>query len=166
MAKSRQQNELNSLNSRTWRGGGAHFKSFEVSSTRARLPRLQVDPGPVDNKQLFRDERRRPATQICANTPRNGKFPGEKRERKRKASGGGWGGRVGGVMLRESESDRATQWGAAESGREEIKNWEKWVEESVFILMCTQSAGSVSAIVPGLAVKTARLLQRRHARTP
>lgn len=32
--------------------------------------------------------------------------------------------------------------------------------ESVFILMCTQSEGSVSAIVPGLPVKTVWLLQR------
>lgn len=51
--------------------------------------------------------------------------------------------------LRESERNRR--------GKEkEVREW----GESVFILMCTQSEGSVSAIVPGLPVKTVWLLQR------
>lgn len=42
--------------------------------------------------------------------------------------------------------------------KEKRKNSERG-RESVFILMCTQSEGSVSAIVPGLPVKTVWLLQ-------
>lgn len=60
-------------------------------------------------------------------------------------------------MLGESESARHS--GEQKRGEKgERKNSERG-RESVFILMCTQSEGSVSAIVPGLSVKTVRLPQ-------
>lgn len=60
--------------------------------------------------------------------------------------------------VRESESER-------HSGEQEIgekgkrKNSERG-RESVFIPVCTQSEGSLSAIVPRLPVKTVQLPQR------
>lgn len=51
--------------------------------------------------------------------------------------------------------------GEQESGEKGKRKNSERGRESVFILMCTQSKGSVSAIVPGLPVKTVRLPQRR-----
>lgn len=50
--------------------------------------------------------------------------------------------------------------GSRRARRKEKRKNSKRGRESVFILMCTQSEGSVSAIVPGLPVKTLWLLQR------
>lgn len=57
--------------------------------------------------------------------------------------------------------------GEKEEGRERKgERYSKPERESVFILMCTQSEGSVSAIVPGLPVKTARLPRRLFISAP
>lgn len=62
--------------------------------------------------------------------------------------------------MEESQCKRkwewVTQWGAGESGEKKEKEL-KEREGGCFILVCTQSEGSVSAIVPGLPVKTVRL---------
>lgn len=66
--------------------------------------------------------------------------------------------------MRESESERHS--GEQKSGEKEKRKNSERGRESVFILMCTQSEGSVSAIVPGLPVKTVRLPQRLFISTP
>lgn len=58
------------------------------------------------------------------------------------------------------ESEREQHSGEQDLGRTEMRKNSEKGRESVFILMCTQSEGSVSAIVPGLPVKTVWLPQR------
>lgn len=56
--------------------------------------------------------------------------------------------------------------GSTESAEKGKRKNSKSGRESVFILMCTQLEGSVSAIVPGLPVKTVRLPQRLFISAP
>lgn len=63
----------------------------------------------------------------------------------------------------EGRETRSGERGECEKGKR--KN-SKSGRENVFILMCTQLEGSVSAIVPGLPVKTVRLPQRLFISAP
>lgn len=109
-----------------------------------------------------------PTLKLSSNTqrPREIGPKNQTKERKRRKKGGCEHRRSMERRTSEGGSVRkwewATQWGAGE--RRERKEKELGGgRETVFILMCTQLEGSVSAIVPGLPVKTVRLLSPPHS---
>lgn len=117
-----------------------------------------------EDKQMFRDSnlisRRDLAPSSCSKHPQmervaveiRQKERGEKRQRR--------------DIKRRTREGREPHSGEQESGEKGKRKNSRSGRESVFILICTQSEGSVSAIVPGLPVKTVRLPQRLFISAP